>query len=239
MALHIDHVVISVPDLDAAMRGYQELGFNVVKGGVHANRATHNALIVFRDTTYLELLAPTGEAPAQGQNFSPLLWREGLTGFALRSDDLEAEAARLRSAGMKIGEVTPGGRRRPDGKVLEWKTALVNDSYAPFLIQDVTPREWRVPNDPDIVTHPNHVVGVRGVVIGVRDMAHASNYHARLLGLLLDEAFLTEAATHGIVLREAGSEEGLYAVQLLFEHGSERQFDLERTHGVRFEEVVG
>jgi len=233
MTLHFDHAVIAVPDLEIAIRDYQALGFTVIKGGVHANRATHNALIVFGNATYLELLAPTGEAPTQGQqNFSRLSWREGLTGFALRSDDLEAEAVRLRGEGLMIGEVTPGGRRRPDGKVLEWKTALLDDSFAPFLIQDVTPQAWRIPGDPAITTHPNHVVGVRGVVIAVGDMEHASNHYARLLGLRPDSAL------NGISLREADSEEGLYAVRLVCEESPASYFDPERTHGVRFEQVT-
>ncbi|HML24322.1 MAG TPA: VOC family protein, partial [Aggregatilinea sp.] len=87
MTLQLDHAVIAVHDLDTAANDYRALGFTVKRGGVHANRATHNALIVFGDGTYLELLAATGDAPLPGViDFGALLGAgEGLRGFALRS----------------------------------------------------------------------------------------------------------------------------------------------------------
>src|SRR3984893_1523333 len=57
MALQaIDHLVIMVPDLDAAVREYSKLGFAVVLGGSHPTR-THKALIAFADGAYIELIA--------------------------------------------------------------------------------------------------------------------------------------------------------------------------------------
>ena len=54
MALQaIDHLVIMVRDLGAAIRDYSELGFTVVPGGSHPT-GTHNALIAFADGSYLE-----------------------------------------------------------------------------------------------------------------------------------------------------------------------------------------
>jgi len=102
MTLQLDHAVIAVDDLDAAVQNYRALGFTVVRGGVHANRATHNALITFADETYLELLAATGEPPIPGAiDFGALLsGGEGLAGYALRADDLDAELARLRAVGL-------------------------------------------------------------------------------------------------------------------------------------------
>jgi catechol 2,3-dioxygenase-like lactoylglutathione lyase family enzyme len=239
MSLTFDHAVIAVPDLEVAVRDYQSLGFTVVTGGVHANRATHNALIVFRDATYLELLAPTGQEPVpQLLDFTPMLLGCGITGFALRSDDLEAEAVRLRGAGFPMGGISAGARRHPDGTLIEWKLALLNESFAPFLIQDVTPRERRVPGDSAAVTHPNGAHGVPGIVIATRDMARARDYYARLMGRSPDDR------AHGITLRavesvsgESTSEVALDAILLRCEDSSHPAFDLERTHGVRFERM--
>src|SRR5690606_12235033 len=64
-----------------------------------------------------------------------------LLGFALRADDLESEAARLRAAGFAVGEIIPGERRRQDGTLVQWKLALIEGGFAPFLIQDVTPQD--------------------------------------------------------------------------------------------------
>src|SRR5688572_2537486 len=99
VSLQLDHVIIAVHDLQTAIDDYRRLGFTVLKGGTHANRATENALVVFVDGSYLELLTRTGEAALPGLvDFSGLVSRkEGLVGFALRSSDLEADIARLRA----------------------------------------------------------------------------------------------------------------------------------------------
>ena len=52
----IDHLVIVVPELEAAVATYRGLGFTVVPGGRHPI-GTHNALIAFTDGSYLELIA--------------------------------------------------------------------------------------------------------------------------------------------------------------------------------------
>ncbi|MBX3065889.1 MAG: VOC family protein [Anaerolineae bacterium] len=165
MSHKLDHIVIGVADLDRAMQQYRDLGFTVVYGGKHAAGNTHNALICLQDGTYIELLAPTGDLPASGAlNFGGLLDRgQGLIGFALRSDDLEVEAERMRQQGIAIGEIITGGRTRADGKRLEWKIGRVGDSYAPFYIEDVTPRELRVSNDPAVTTQANGISGIERV----------------------------------------------------------------------------
>jgi hypothetical protein len=58
----LDHVVILVPDLEAAIKTYStQLGFRVIPGGKHAGfpgQRTWNALIAFEaDGTYIELIA--------------------------------------------------------------------------------------------------------------------------------------------------------------------------------------
>ena len=157
MTLQFDHAIVAVHNLDAAIQDYSDLGFTVSRGGVHANRATHNALITFENATYIELLALTGESPLPGLvDFSVLLRNgEGLVGYALRSDDLEADAARLQADGFSVGEIIPGERRRADGTLVQWKLALLDGGFAPFLIQDMTPIERRISNDPAITTHAN------------------------------------------------------------------------------------
>jgi hypothetical protein len=51
-----DHLVILVEALEAAVAGYEELGFRVSPGGEHADGLTRNALVPFADGTYLELV---------------------------------------------------------------------------------------------------------------------------------------------------------------------------------------
>ena len=52
MTLSIDHIVICVNDVNAAIETYRGLGFNAFYGGKHASGQTHNGLIVFDDGSY-------------------------------------------------------------------------------------------------------------------------------------------------------------------------------------------
>jgi catechol 2,3-dioxygenase-like lactoylglutathione lyase family enzyme len=223
--LPLDHVVIAVDDLEAASRDYHALGFTVRPGGVHANQATHNALIAFADGTYVELLAATGSASLPGLiDFGVLLKHgEGLVGFALRSADLDAEADRLRVAGFAVGDVVPGERRRTETIVIRWKLALLDGGFAPFLIEDVTPRDWRIPSDSAVTTHANRARGLRAVTISVRDTTSAEQRYTTLLG--------TPELSDPIRLRAAGGgSTGLYAVHIV---GTAGRFPVEQTHSVR------
>ena len=56
MIRQIDHIVILVNELEQAIADYTGLGFTVVRGGDHPGGATHNALVVFADGAYFELI---------------------------------------------------------------------------------------------------------------------------------------------------------------------------------------
>lgn len=186
MARIIDHILILVHDLTAASTDYAAAGFTVTPGGVHADGATHNALIPFADGTYLELIAPTRRDRLPDDEFGRRLHRgEGLLHYALGVDDLGVETTRLRSMGVLISGPDEGGRERPDGQRVQWRTltAQAGDETLPFLIADVTPRSLRVPGD----AAARHAIGVThlaGLTLVVADLATS----ARALGTLLDTA---------------------------------------------------
>jgi hypothetical protein len=186
MAFTLDHVVIAVDHLESAMADYEALGFTVIYGGRHASGTTHNALICFKDGTYLELLAPTYEPPQSGSSamdFSFLLqYGEGLVAYALQSDNLEADAERLLAWSFDVSPVRFGGRKRADGVELAWKTALIDGRMSPFLLEDVTPRSLRVPDDETTTTHANGAQGIAGVRIMTADLTpEVVQRYARLL----------------------------------------------------------
>ncbi len=259
MPFSLDHVVVAVRDLEQAIGDYRDLGFTVLPGGAHANGATHNALICFEDGSYIELLARTGASPRPGPiDFSPLLDNgEGLVGYALRTDDLEAAAARLRMSGVHIGDIVSGERRRGDGTLVRWRMLPIEGGFAPFLIQDITPHHLRVPNDPDAMTHANRAVGLRGVEIAVRDMKASTARYAQILGLEPRSISLNQIALKagrivlfqpnqellnvdwGAQVRDLGATEVLYAVELLQDRAADDRFRLEATHGIRIEQRAG
>ncbi|MCC6615819.1 MAG: VOC family protein [Anaerolineae bacterium] len=188
MSLAIDHVVIAVEALRPAITRFRSEGYTVMPGGKHANGATENALICFADGSYLELLALTGEPPAPGMvDFSRMMSAgPGPVGFALRLSGLGTMATAMRSRGIGVGDVIKGERQRPDGVQVAWKLALVDDGFLPFLIEDVTPHELRVPDDPAITTHANGRRGIESVVIGARDLRLTATRYMHLLGAAPD-----------------------------------------------------
>lgn len=190
MITGIDHVVVVVQTLEEAARDYAALGFTVTPGGTHADGKTHNALITFADGSYIEMLAFLDREHSHDHPWRHRLDEgEGIEDFAVASDALEADVARMRSedepAGLEMGPVVDGGRRRPDGQELRWRTVRFRqrpgDAALPFIIQDVTARELRVPGGA-ATQHRLPVAGIAGVTVVVRDLEPASERYVGLLG---------------------------------------------------------
>jgi glyoxalase-like protein len=177
--IRIDHVVLVVTDLDGAVADHRARGFTVTPGGEHANGLTHNALVGFADGSYLELVAFQHDAAAaRGRHpWQPVAERGGgWADFALGSDDLAADAAALGDLVTR----PPGsdGRTRPDGVAVAWQSARLVVPL-PFLIEDITLRQVRVPAGAQ-ATHPNGTRGIGAVVLGARDVAATTARYARL-----------------------------------------------------------
>src|SRR4026209_1322942 len=154
----IDHLVIVVKDLAQAAMDYEQLGFTVVAGGQHPV-GSHNALIPFRDGSYIEIIAFYREA-LDHRWWEPPATGGGFVDFCLQTDDLRGDTGKLRDAGVAINDPVPWSRTRPDGYELKWLLSLVTGSergVAPFLIEDLTPRNERVPQN---FEHPNQVTGI-------------------------------------------------------------------------------
>ena len=174
----LDHVVILVTDLDEAIESYTRLGFTVVPGGRH-NVATQNALIAFRDGSYIELIAFWEDAP-QHRWHRYLQLGGGLVDYCMRTSDLTGDAAALRKAGIAMSEAQAMSRLRPDGYSVEWRLSLATETQgvSPFFIEDLTPRAERVPRQ---IRHANGVTGISTITIAVRDLDVAGRL-APLLG---------------------------------------------------------
>ena len=181
MTLTLDHIVIAVNDLDRAVADYTALGFNVLRGGAHPGRTTHNALVVFGDGSYFELIAWT--APAPQERWWHWLQRqgEGLVDFALVPADTAATVADAASRGLALEGPLDGGRVRPDGQRLRWQTARPSSTDLPFLCGDISPRALRVPEG-DARIHPNGVEGVASLSIAVHDIDASLARYRALLG---------------------------------------------------------
>ncbi|GAB4201778.1 MAG: VOC family protein [Roseiflexaceae bacterium] len=180
MSLAIDHLVILVRDLAVASADYAALGFTVTPGGTHTDGATHNALVALADGSYFELIAFLREAP-QHRWWQHTVAGEGLVDFALVPDDIEAVIAGAHGRGLDLNGPQDGGRLRPDGQRVAWRSGWASSTDLPFLCADVTPRELRVP--PGAARqHANGVSGIAELTVAVRDLTASSTRYQALLG---------------------------------------------------------
>ncbi len=214
MTFSLDHAVIFVEDLNEATADFQKLGFRVTPGGTHAGGLTKNALIPLADGTYLELLAfnipetqrhlPHAEALMAIRGTTPMDHRflprgaqgEGFRDLALGTVGLRDLVDNAGAAGFEIEGPVPGRRVRPDGKEVSWELAFPRDPGLPFLIEDVTDRELRVPSG-DATRHPNGVTGIGEIVVLVEQFGHSVMRFAALLGLDVQTEGRKDGTTEG------------------------------------------
>lgn len=250
MLLGIDHIVVVVHDLEKAAKDYEQLGFTVIPGGKHPV-GSHNALISFADGSYIEIIAFYREAPDH-RWWKPLQSGERMVDFCMQTDNLQEDTRKLRAAGVAINDPVPWSRTRPDGYELKWLLSLVTGDERgvwPFLIQDVTPREERIPQK---FQHKNGALGIGTLSITVRDLAKIHQGYEAILGAtgmsfsddLLDAGglsftvgphtleFVAPTAPAGLLvdwLRTYGPSS--YAATLLAPSTTPQLLDLSLTHG--------
>jgi hypothetical protein len=136
--VEIDHVIIAVDDLDAGAKLLEDrFGLGSVPGGRHPQWGTANRIVPL-GSAYLELVAVDDPDQAARTTFGRWVGSRGaakarLIGWAVRTDRIDAVAGKLGLA------ITDGSRTRPDGQLLRWRTAGVDEAAAepslPFLIE--------------------------------------------------------------------------------------------------------
>ena len=166
MSLALDHVVILVTELEAAIADYTALGFTVQRGGTHADGATHNALIGLADGSYLELIAFLDKVPAHRWAAPAARGHEGFIDFALLPASVGAAIDAARARGLDYQGPVDGGRLRPDGQRLRWQIGTPPTRELPFLCGDITPRALRV-REGEVREHANGAAGVAALTVVV------------------------------------------------------------------------
>lgn len=202
--LTIDHAVYAVRDLDeAAARFRRDLGLDSTDGGRHPGQGTANRIVPL-GADYLELIAVVDDDEASRSVFGRVLAErlvngEGWFAVAVATDDVDAVARRL---GLVVAE---GGRERPDGTVLRWRSAGLDDArrapWLPFFIQ------WDVPAE----LHPGRTRAGHGVraegIARIEVAGEAAGLRGWLGGAGLPIRVADGApAIRTVVLRSAGGE---------------------------------
>lgn len=158
----VDHILVSVKSLDAAMRRWADAGLQATIGGSHPG-GTFNALVRGPQHAYVELIGavqnPISEAGRR------VLASPGPLSWALGVDDLDQVRRALRSGGHATGPVESGSRTTPGGETLTWRLCDIGGhalhEFLPFLI------EWHVAMEPGPESGPT----VTSVTLEVPDPA--------------------------------------------------------------------
>ena len=146
----LDHILLGCNDLQRGIDFvYEQTGVRAEFGGVHPGNGTQNALLSLGTNRYLEIIAPDPKQPASAdaRDLRSLDDDPALVGWAAHHADLDAFARALKKEGFDIEGPLPGSRKRPDGRVLNWKVMRLRQDptlLLPFFI------EWSADS-----THPS------------------------------------------------------------------------------------
>jgi catechol 2,3-dioxygenase-like lactoylglutathione lyase family enzyme len=219
--MRLDHVVILVNNLAEAVQDYTARDFTVTPGGEHTHGNTHNALVCFADGAYLELLAfktpeRTEHRWDRYRDFPCII------DYCLGYDSAEAAVNAVNARGLNYRYTGESGRVRPDGVQLRWRsgTPATPERGLPFMIDDVTPRELRVPSGA-ARQHANGVTGVAQLEVLVSDLAQARQDFTALVGMdgqIVSGALLFDA--NGVTLRVVVPASHTHEAQLLNARGA-------------------
>jgi len=137
----IDHLAWAAPDLEVASRAIADLlGVEPAEGGAHPAWGTRNRLLALGPTTYLEIIGPDPEGPTVEPELFGIAALEAprLVAWAARSTDLEGVLEHAARAGIALGPILEGSRRRPDGTELRWRLTdplvVAAEGIVPFFI---------------------------------------------------------------------------------------------------------
>ena len=181
----LDHLVLFVDDLTTAIARFESKGFTVTPGGT--NGPTHNALIVFSNDTYIELIALHSSRARfimrslrrvgaltlrrwlrrdlQTRLLDWMSGPQGLIDLCFRGTELTGITNSSPLSGMVLTDPVQFKRHRPDGLVVQWTLRGANKRRQPFFIQDATPIDYRIPAG-DVRIHPNGALGISEVRTG-------------------------------------------------------------------------
>lgn len=220
-----DHFCIRVDDLLAATRAWEALGFIVTQGS-NTGGGGGNALIVFSDGVYIELV----KMPAVNRLMKPLVkipgllarvlsgeraflqrflrhWTLALPGkwidWCLAASPLESKVEEAKTRGVNI-PVPPYtfSRKTAGGGEAKWRMVGTLEPNLPFLIEDVP---GFMPRAPIRLGghHPNGAYALRRVVVGSREPEKTLAALAALTGLEAGKQQITIGSIDFVIELEA------------------------------------
>lgn len=124
----VDHIVYAVPNLEIAMRDFEErTGIKPVFGGQHLNQGTKNALVNIGNQAYLEFIAVDSE----NKNIKPPRWMgvdfiktPQITRWSIKTTAIEQDALVLKHYNPALSKIHKGQRKTEQGQLLSWQMTL-------------------------------------------------------------------------------------------------------------------
>ena len=186
--LYLDHVAHFVPDLGAAARIAELLGFKVTPESAHraqgAPAGTSNRTIMLEEG-YIEILAPTLDTPHARRTRDYMARYEGIHLACFGSPAAEAEHRRLAEHGFEPEPLVSLERTLEGGEKVRFKVVYVPPGKMPEgrvqYVEQLTPEAiWTKAN----LAHANGVTALKAIYVVADDPAQTAARWARFTGLL-------------------------------------------------------
>lgn len=187
-SLVVDHVSHFVPDLGAAARALEALGFAVTPPSAQQTQdgpAGTSNVCVMLERGYLEFLAPTADTPNAQRLLAALQRHPGVHLCCFGTPDAEAEHRRLEAHGFSPLPVVHLQRETAERQMARFHVVRAAPEKMPEgriqFVQHHTPEAiWR----PHHLGHVNNVVGLACVFVVADDPAAAGARWAHFAALL-------------------------------------------------------
>jgi hypothetical protein len=186
--LYLDHVAHFVPDLGAAARLLESLGFTPTPESAHraqgAPAGTSNRCLMFEEG-YVEILAPTLKTPNAERVRAHMARYDGVHLACFGTPDAAFEHQRLAGQGFEPEPLVDLQRTVDGGETVRFSVVYVPPGRMPEgrvqYVQQLTPEViWR----DELVKHANGVTGLSAVYVVADEPAEAGARWARFSGLL-------------------------------------------------------
>jgi len=230
MATQLDHIILLMTPADFKnVPSWLSDNFTIIDGGKHSKGTSQNKLIIFQDGTYLELFSWVDPKPEGVESYADFpSWGSKPEGYIIdwaltgpnahgKYEEIMAQIRELEAQGEQLGvtydQPKEGGRRRMDGKELQWyatrprqvDTAQSSSQIdVPFFCHDISDRSLRVPYTagstsdwPRIITHPCGAVGVQSVTLTIpaSRLSSCAKLYEGILGVQREQRLGNEHST--------------------------------------------
>lgn len=183
----IDHVVVTVRDLDEAAETWRRLGFVLSPRGTHSAHLGSANHTIMLDPDYIELLTVVTPTDHNRKSRDFLARREGIDRLAFTATDAEAGAAALKARGIAATgpldfgrpvELPREGTAEARFRTVQWPATERPAGIGIFACQHLTRDVVWIP---ELMKHPNTATRLERVEILAADPKVAAAHMARLI----------------------------------------------------------